>query len=242
MDNNTKEHYQELSSILTQILTLDIQNGLLFVLPILLASQTKVVENVGGFTAMPLLQYLDSTTISNTILSQQDNMNTMSQIMNSRSLISELEPVIEGEEEEEETTHEDELNHDEVEKGNEIPLTEIESRATREEDINIVSSPINLEEIPIHIDEEKSPFDVSRPSSLQYEILSCNLTLLLTIATLLKSEELQQYITTVRLFTKKMIITRFKSTNMIIGMKIIPMINYGLVNKHSIRKKLLFNL
>ena len=51
MDNNTKEHYQELSSILTQILTLDIQNGLLFVLPILLASQTTVVENVGGFTA-----------------------------------------------------------------------------------------------------------------------------------------------------------------------------------------------
>lgn len=198
MDNNTKEHYQELSSILTQILTLDIQNGLLFVLPILLASQTTVVENVGGFTAMPLLQYLDSTTISNTILSQQDNMNTMSQIMNSRSLMSELEPVIEGEEEEEETTHEDELNHDEVEKGNEIPLTEIESIATGEEDNDIVTSPINLEEIPIHIDEEKSPFDVSRPSSLQYEILSCNLTLLLTIATLLKSEELQQYITTVR--------------------------------------------
>ena len=56
---------------------------------------------------MPLLQYLDSTTISNTILSQQDTMNTMSQIMNSRSLMSELEPVIEGEEEEEETTHED---------------------------------------------------------------------------------------------------------------------------------------
>ena len=238
MDNNTKEHYQELSSILTQILTLDIQNGLLFVLPILLASQTKVVENVGGFTAMPLLQYLDSTTISNTIISQQDNMNTMSQIMNSRSLMSELEPVIEGEEEEEETTHEDELNHDEVEKGNEIPLTEIESIATREEDNDIVLSPINLEEIPIHIDEEKSPFDVSQPSSLQYEILSCNLTLLLTIATLLKSEELQQYITTVRSFTKKMIITRFKSTNMIIGMKIILMINDGLVNKHSIRKKL----
>ena len=154
---------------------------------------------------MPLLQYLDSTTISNTILSQLDNKNTMSQVMNNHSYISELEPVTEGEEEEE-ITHDDELSHDDVEKGNEIPLTEMESIATREEELDVVSSPLNLEEIPINTDQETSPFDISRPSSLQYEILSCNLTILSTIATLLKSEEFQQYITTVRSFLSIMIL------------------------------------
>ena len=158
---------------------------------------------------MPLLQYLDSTTISNTILSQLDNKNTMSQVMNNHSYISELEPVTEGEEEEE-ITHDDELSHDDVEKGNEIPLTEMESIATREEELDVVSSPLNLEEIPINTDQETSPFDISRPSSLQYEILSCNLTILSTIATLLKSEEFQQYITTVRSFLRIMILKQIQ--------------------------------
>lgn len=191
IENNTESHFLELQALLMCLLNMDVQNALPHILPVLFTSQSHVVQKMLQLNPDSLLmQYLDSTTISYPLLSKliHPNSNASSQMF----FLSTLEPVTEGEEEEEELS---DLSIQQIpDILTEIPLTNDE----------LIEATDPLPPFPDEIfladeQEEESPYTVPKPSWLQYRILSLNLSVLEEIARIISSDELKEYVVNVDL-------------------------------------------
>lgn len=188
IENNTEAHYEGLSTLFTNVLSIDVQNGLLLLLPVLFSSQSIVVQKLVHLDSSNLLiQYLDSSTVNPAILLKH-NPTVLTQSTSQYNFISSLDTVAEGEEEEEEP---------------EQVLIQPSSESHMEIDLSAIDSHIPLtgtfpaipDEIPL-VDEkeEQSPYGVSSPEGTNYHILKLNTTALDVIADAISSEELKQYI------------------------------------------------
>lgn len=190
MENNTKEHYEELCSLLTCILEINIPNGILFILPVLFYSQSLVVQKLVQFDPNSvLMQYLDSTTITNPTLLKLANSTTVMSSTNQLFYVSTLETVNEGEEDEEVEVIEPNFG---------IPFETISDIQITDDffpnpETETISS--GLEEIPL-VDEkeEQSPYSVGKPDSIHFSVIAFNLSILHVIADKINSKELSQYL------------------------------------------------
>lgn len=235
MENNTKEHYEGLSTLFTHVLSIDIQNGLLLLLPVLFSSQSIVVQKLVHLDSSNLLiQYLDSSTVSPAILLKH-NPTVLSQSTSQYNFISSLDTVAEGEEEEEEP--EQISIQPSSDSHMEIDLSALDNHITL-----TGTFPVIPDEIPL-VDEmeEQSPYGVSSPEGTYYQILELNIMALDAIADAISSEELKQYIQNVLIIPA--VNHRYKMReHSIIGMILRRWRKNVMVNSLSSRRRLLFSL